>query len=100
MKKIGINKFEFYFLFCVGLFLVIFKEYLIFVFFIFYIGIIAPIFDYIIMWKITYKKSSEKLNIIKDLNLKEAFLLHIPLLISFILGGAIGFIISVWLSQP
>ena len=83
--KIGISKFEFYFILFLGLSLGFLKEYLIIVGYTFFIGIVSPIIDYKIVWKYQYS------DIIKKLNIKDAFLLHIPLVISFLIGSIIGF---------
>jgi len=88
MVKIGISKFELYFIFLIGLLLGFLKEYLVIVSYIFLITIIAPIIDYKIIWKYKHK------NIIEELNMKHAFLLHIPLVISCISGNIIGLIIG------
>jgi len=83
--KIGISKFEFYFIFLIGLLLGFLKEYLVVGCYISFIGIISPIIDYKIIWKYQYK------DIIEELNMRDAFLLHIPLIVSCLVGSLIGF---------
>lgn len=85
MLKIGISKFEIYFIFLIGLLLGFLKEYLVIMGYTLFVGIISPIIDYKIIWKYQHG------DVIEELNMRDAFLLHIPLVISCILGSIIGF---------